>query len=259
MHRLQLSSNIRCVLFEQFGIEHEETGPRTWVLDPEYVSTEGLSGLKDGPQQVTFDRATALAREELPLLRNDHPLVIGALDLLLEGEQGNAAFLVDDALPPRTVLLEAVYVLECVAQRSLGIDRFLPPLPLRVVVDTKLQARDYKPNPVSLKKAIDRAVDFNRYRKFIAQLVPPMLERCETVARDLAAREITAAAASAESALGADMARLQALRAVNPAVRAEEIDAIAEERAAIAEALPRARPRLDAVRFVCSQDFLSLR
>ena len=22
-------------LFEQFGIEHEETGPRTWVLDPE--------------------------------------------------------------------------------------------------------------------------------------------------------------------------------------------------------------------------------
>ncbi len=246
-------------LFEQFGIEHEETGPRTWVLDPEYVSTEGLSGLKDGPQQVTFDRATALAREELPLLRNDHPLVVGALDLLLEGEQGNAAFLVDDALPPRTVLLEAVYVLECIAQRSLGIDRFLPPLPLRVVVDTKLQVREYKPNPVSLKKSADRAIDFNRYRKFLAQLVPPMLERCETAARDIAAREIAAAATAAATALGADIARLSALRAVNPAVRAEEIEALDDERRAIAEALPRARPRLDAVRFVCSQDFLSLR
>lgn len=246
-------------LFEQFGIEHEETGPRTWVLDPEYLSTEGFSGLKDGPQQVTFDRATALAREELPLLRNDHPLVISALDLLLEGEQGNAAFLVDDALPPRTVLIEAVYVLECIARRSLGIDRFLPPLPLRVVVDTKLQAREYRPNPVSLKKAIDRAVDFNRYRKFLAQLVPPMLERCEEAARAAAVREIGAAQAAAETALGADIARLQALRAVNPAVRAEEIDALDAERAAIREALPRARPRLDAVRFVCSQDFLSLR
>lgn len=246
-------------LFEQFGIEHEESGPRTWLLDPEYVSTEGLSGLKDGPQQVTFDRATALAREDLPLLRNDHPLVIGALDLLLEGEQGNAAFFVDDVLPPRTVLLEAVYVLECVAQRSLGIDRFLPPLPLRVVVDTKLQAREYTPNPVSLKKAVDRAVDFNRYRKFIAQLVPPMLERCEAVARERAAREVDAATATADAALAADIARLQALRLVNPAVRSEEIDALASERAAIAEALPRARPRLDAVRFVCSQDFLSLR
>jgi ATP-dependent helicase HepA len=229
------------------------------VLDPEYVSTEGLAGLKDGPQQITFDRATALAREDLPLLRNDHPLVIGALDLLLEGEQGNAAFLVDDTLPPRTVLIEAVYVLECIARRSLGIDRFLPPMPLRVVVDTRLQAREYKPNPVSLKKSVDRPVDFNRYRKFLAQLVPPMLERCEAVARDIAAREIDTALATSQSALGADIARLRALRAVNPAVRADEIDELDAERTAIADALPRARPRLDAVRFVCSQDFLSLR
>jgi len=146
-----------------------------------------------------------------------------------------------------------------VAQRSLGIDRFLPPLPLRVVVDTKLQVREYKPNPVSLKKSSDRAIDFNRYRKFLAQLVPPMLERCENAAREIAAREIATAAATAERALGADIARLSALRAVNPAVRAEEIDALDSERQAIAEALPRARPRLDAVRFVCSQDFLGLR
>jgi ATP-dependent helicase HepA len=246
-------------LFEQFGIEHEESGPRSWVLDPEYLATEGLAGFKDGPQQVTFDRATALAREDLPLLRNDHPLVISALDLLLEGEQGNAAFLVDDALPPRTVLLEAVYVLECIAQRSLGVERFLPPLPLRVVVDTKLQAREYRPNPVSLKKSIDRPVDFNRYRKFIAQLVPPMLERCEALAGEAAAREIAVASAAAARALGGDIARLQALRAVNPGVRGEEIDALQEESDAIAAALPRARARLDAVRFVCSQDFLSLR
>lgn len=246
-------------LFEQFGVEHEETGPRTWVLDPEYLSTEGFSGLKDGPQQVTFDRATALAREDLPLLRNDHPMVVGALDLLLEGEQGNAAFLVDDALPPRTVLIEAVYVLECIAQRSLGIDRFLPPLPLRVVVDTKLQAREYRPNPVSLKKSADRAVDFNRYRKFLAQLVPPMLERCEAVAREAATREIDTALADARRALDGDIARLEALRAVNPAVRAEEIDELRTERDGVVDALPRARPRLDAVRFVCSQDFLSLR
>ncbi|HJU41104.1 MAG TPA: RNA polymerase-associated protein RapA, partial [Tahibacter sp.] len=167
-------------LFEQFGVEHDEVGTRTYVLDPEYVTTEGLAGLKDGPQQVTFDRATALAREELPLLRADHPMVASAIDVLVEGEQGNAAILVDDALAPRTVLVEAVFVLECVAQRSLGVERFLPPLPLRVVVDTKLQRRDgYKPNGPSLQKSGDRAIDFNRYRKFIAQLVPPMLEACE--------------------------------------------------------------------------------
>ncbi|MDC8015422.1 RNA polymerase-associated protein RapA [Tahibacter soli] len=247
-------------LFEQFGVEHDETGTRTYVLDPEYVSTEGLAGLKDGPQQITFDRATALAREELPLLRADHPMVASAIDVLVEGEQGNAAILVDDALPPRTVLLEAVFVLECVAQRSLGVERFLPALPLRTVVDTKLQRRDaYKPNSVSLQKAGDRALDFNRYRKFIAQLVPPMLEACEKGAYELAEREIAAAIGEVSAQLGADIARLTALRAVNPGVREDEIASLATELAAILDALPRARPRLDAVRFVCSQDFLSLR
>src|SRR5690606_18690722 len=115
------------------------------VLDPEYLSTDGFPGLKDGPQLVTFDRNTALTREDLPLLRLDHPMVSGAIDLLLEGEHGNASFLVDDTLPARTALLECVYVLACVADRELGVERYLPPLPLRVVVDTRLLPRhDYQ-------------------------------------------------------------------------------------------------------------------
>ena len=36
-------------LFEQFGVESDETGTRTYVLDPEYVSTEGLAGQVTGP------------------------------------------------------------------------------------------------------------------------------------------------------------------------------------------------------------------
>ncbi|HOV58475.1 MAG TPA: RNA polymerase-associated protein RapA [Rhodanobacteraceae bacterium] len=247
-------------LFEQFGVEHEELDGRSVVLDPEYLSTEGFPGLKEGPQQATFARAEALAREDLPLLRLDHPMVAGAIDLLLEGEQGNAALLVDDVLPPRTVLLEAVYVLECVAERSLAPDRFLPPLPLHVIVDTKLQARDgYVPSGPSLAKAADRAIDFGRYRKFLAQLVPPMLQRCEALARERAEREIAQALAQAQRELGGEAARLTALRAVNPAVREQEIEAVNEELAELSDALPKSRPRLDAVRFVCSPDFLALR
>ena len=128
-------------LFEQFGVHSEETGVRTFVLDPEYLSTEGFPGLKDGPQQITFDRSTALVREEFPLLRLDHPMVAGAMDLLLGSEQGNAAFVVDDSLPLKSALLEALFVLEPVANPALHADRFLPPSPLRVVVDTRLVDR----------------------------------------------------------------------------------------------------------------------
>ena len=242
-------------LFEEFGIDSEETAPRCVVLDPEYLSTDGLAGFKDGPQQVTFDRAVALAREELPLLRLDHPLVHGALDLLLESEQGNAAILVDAALPPRSALLECVFVLECVADRSLEVGRFLPPLPIRSVVDTRLTPRaDYVADPASLVRAREQAPDAARYRPLLAKLVPPMLGACETEARRLAASEIGAALTASERELGAQRARLAALAKVNPAVRSDEITAVEAELDALRAALAAAAPRLDAVRFVCSSD-----
>ena len=252
-------------LFEQFGVHHDEMasehgGARTWLLDPEYVSTEGFPGLKDGPQQVTFERSVALAREELPLLGADHPMVAGAVDLLLGSEQGNAAFLVDDALAPKTVLLEAVYVLEAVAAPQLHAERWLPPQPLVCAVDTKLAERpDWRPSPAALARAPERLIDATRYRKYLAALVPPMLKRCETLARTRADAEIAKAVAAATQALDAEHARLSALARVNDAVGAAEIQAIADERRALAAALPRALLRLDAVRFVCSTDFVGMR
>lgn len=242
-------------LFEQFGVDSEESGPRTTLLDPEHLSTDGFSGLSDGPQMVTFDRAIALAREELPLLRLDHPLVVGALDLLLESEQGNAALLIDAALPARTAVLECVFVLECVAPRALNVNRFLPPLPLRAVVDTRLKPRnDYAPHPTTLLRAREQPIDAARYRPLLMKLVPPMLAAAETQARGLAANEIGAALEAAGLELGAEHARLTALAKVNPSVHSDEIDAIAAELDALRHALASAAPRLDAIRFVCSAD-----
>ncbi|HNR90914.1 MAG TPA: RNA polymerase-associated protein RapA [Dokdonella sp.] len=247
-------------LFEQFGIDNEETGARSVVLDPEYLSTDGFPGLKDGPQQVTFDRAVALSREDLPLLRLDHPMVSGALDLLLEGEHGNASFLVDDSLPPRSALLECVFVLACVADRALGVERWLPPLPIRLVVDTRLLPRhDYAPASDVVQRAAEREVDVAKYRPVLAKLVKPMLAHAETLARERTQIEIGTALGNAERTLGAERERLIALARVNPAVRAEEIEALDTELDALRTAIPHATPRLDALRFICSVDFLGLR
>lgn len=244
-------------LFEQFGIENEEIAPRTVVLDPEYLSTEGFPGLKDGPQQVTFDRATALAREDLPLLRLDHPLVAGALDLLLESEQGNASLLIDATLPPRTALLECVFVLECIADATLDVRRFLPPLPLRIVVDNRLNARnDFAASDEALARAKEQPIDATRYRPLLAKLVPPMFAAAETQARGLAATEIGAALSAAAQALGEERDRLAALALINPSVRSEEIEALDAELEAVRHAIPTAAPRLDAVRFVCTPDIV---
>jgi ATP-dependent helicase HepA len=202
----------------------------------------------------------ALSREELPLLRLDLPLVAGALDLALSGEQGNAAFMVDDVLAPRTALLQAVYVLECVADRRLDAERFLPPSPLVVTVDTRLVERaDFTPSDTALRKANDRHIEVARYRKFLGKLVPPMLERAEALASTRAQAHIDDAVAAATESLDNELSRLLALRTVNPSISDTEIAAVTDERHALLGALPQARLRLDAVRFVVSADFLALR
>ena len=247
-------------LLEGYGIHAEELGGKVLLLDPQYLSTDALPGFAEGPQSATFSRAVALAREDLPLLRLDHPMVAGALDLALSGEQGNAAFMVDDALPPRSALLQTVFVLECVADRKLDAERFLPALPITVTIDTRLAERpDFQPSEVALRKAADRNIEVPRYRKFLAKLVPPMLEKAEAAARDRAQSTIDDATAEATGALDAELARLQALRAVNPSISVAEIATLAAERAALLAALPQSRLRLDAVRFVVSADFLALR
>lgn len=246
-------------LFEQFGVHSESIAPGIVVLDPEYLTLDAFEEFKDGPRQATLDRALALARDDLLYLRPDHPMVLSAQELLLSSESGNAAFLVDDALPPRTVLLEAVFVLECIADRALQVSRFLPPEPLVVVVDTRLQLREgFQPASRAIERAADRLVDLQRLRKPIATLLPPMLKRATEEALGLGSDRAAQAVATADALLGHEIERLTALARINPAVRAEEIASMEAEREAMLAALPQARPRLDALRLIASPDFLRL-
>lgn len=247
-------------LLEAFGVHHESLAPNLWLLDPEYLAVDGFEELKGGPRQATLDRATALARDDLLYLRGDHPMLLSAQELLLSGEAGNAAVLVDDALPPRTVVMEALHVVECVAPPGLDIERWLPPAPLAVAVDTRLQLRpDFVPGERARLRAGDRVVDLAPQRKVLAALVPPMLEKARAGAIDAAKVRIDTAVATADATLAAEIDRLRALARINPGVRPEEIAALEKERETVLATLPAARPRLDSLRLVASPDFLQLR
>jgi ATP-dependent helicase HepA len=247
-------------LLEAFGIHNEPLSGEVYLLDPEHVTIDGFEELKSGPRQVSFDRATALARDDLLYLRGDHPMLRSAQDMLLSGESGNAAFLIDDSLPPRSAVLEAVHVLECVAPAALNVERFLPPSPVGVAVDTRLQLRPaFAPGERALLRAGERVYDLTPMRKVLAALIPPMLERAREETARLCAQNIAGALATAQRLLDAEILRLRALAKINPAVRPEEITALENEREQLFAALPGARPRLDALRLVVSPDFLSLR
>lgn len=247
-------------LLEQFGVQHETLEPNVVLLDPEYLTLDAFEVFKSGPRAATLDRATALARDDLLYLRQDHPVLRSAEELLLSAETGNAAVLIDDALPPRSVLLEAVFVLECVAERSLQVSRYLPPLPIRSVVDTRMKERaEFAPSARAVQRAGERPVDLSRQRKILATLVPPMLEAARGLAERGAQAAIAQAGEEVETLFGDEIERLEALARVNPAVRPEELAALRDEREALRAVLPGARLRLDALRLIASPDFLSLR
>jgi ATP-dependent helicase HepA len=245
-------------LFEQFGVETEELGGRSHRLDPEYLSSEEFPWPAEGPISATFERAIALVREDMPLLRLDHPMVSGAIELLLSGETGNSAFLVDPQLPPRSALLTGVFLLECVADRGLEVDRWLPPTPVEITVDSRLATRDYTPSPVAITRSDEKPIELVRFRPILSALVPAMKKAAEESARTRAADTIAKAVARMESEVGGELRRLEALRRVNPGVREADIAALERRLEALREALPRSRVRLDAVRLAVSPDFLKL-
>jgi ATP-dependent helicase HepA len=249
-------------LLEAFGIHSEPLGPQLWLLDPEYIAVEGFEELKGGPRTATFDRTTALARDDLLYLRADHPMLLSAQELLLSGETGNVTFLVDDSLPPRTAVLEAVFVLECVAPRRSTSNASCRRCRCRSRWTRSLQcARLRAERTRRCVRAGDRQYDISPMRKVLAGAGAA---RCSSVrapkAPNSARARASAALVAADAACSTpNCAASRRSPASTPRCAWTKSRGCATSASACVNCVPLARPRLDALRLVASPDFLSLR
>ncbi|HIE54448.1 MAG TPA: RNA polymerase-associated protein RapA, partial [Chromatiaceae bacterium] len=126
--------------WDAFGVEHEPGSGQALVLHPgEHMLQEHFPGLPAEGTTVTFRRSDALVHEDRLFLTWEHPMVRGAMEGLISSALGSAAFTVLDsgALPSGTLLLEMVFVLACSAPAELEARRYLPPTPIRLVLDRK--------------------------------------------------------------------------------------------------------------------------
>src|SRR5690606_41924936 len=131
-----------------------------------------------------------------------------------------------------------------VPARSPEAGRCLPRGPRPAVAVPRPNLRnDHQRHPASIARAKEQPADPARFRPLLAKLVPPMLAACETEARRLAATETGQALASAQRELDAERERLVALARVNPAVRADEIEAVSQELEDVRHVLASATPR----------------
>jgi ATP-dependent helicase HepA len=177
-------------------------------------------------------------------------VVRGALDLLLGAESGNVAFGVWKDAGREAFLLEIIAVVECVAPPALHADRFLPPTPVRVVVDHALV--DFTGDEAVASAKLEagdvfRLLDRGAVKK---KLLPAMHEKALALAAEGMAALVEKATLTMDAQLQGEIERLEDLRQLNDHVRPDEIAALRQQRDALRDALAASRLRVDALRLI---------
>ena len=242
-------------VWDHFGVDHEKHSAQAVVVRPsEQMLVSHFPELSEEGFTATFDRAQALQRDDMEFLTWEHPMVLGAIDMILGAEYGNAAIASMNVkgLPPGTLLLEAVYSVQCVAPRQLQLHRFLPNTPLRFLVDRKGKNLSAV-LPHAKLNTLCSNIPRSSGPAIIGQVrtdIGPMQEHAAKFAAAELPALVAAARARLTENLSNEIARLEELQAVNPAIRTEEIEFFRAQLASGQTALEQASLQLQALRLV---------
>jgi len=247
--------NFALNLFDIVGINQEDSSDNLIVLTPgDHMLVPDFPGVPEDGCTITFDRNQALSREDAQYLTWEHPIIRNGLDLILSGDTGSCALslLKNKALPVGTLLVELIYVVEAQAPKHLQLTRFLPPTPVRLLVDRKGVNLADKVEFESFNRQLN-AVNRHTGNKLVNALqqdVHAILQLAESQAAEQARQLIDIARQEANEKLSAELSRLDALSAVNPNIRQDEIDALESNLEQVLAALDKAGWRLDALRLI---------
>ncbi|WP_323814835.1 RNA polymerase-associated protein RapA [Cellvibrio sp. NN19] len=242
-------------VFDSFGIDHEKHSEKSLVLHPsDHMRLEEFPGLPEDGMTITYDRRQALSREDIQFMTWEHPLVRGAQDLISLSEFGNTAFctLKLPPLKPGTLMLEALFVLHCPAPAELQLFRYMPQSLLRVLLDDKGKDLSAVLGITQLSKLLQK-VPRNNAQDLVRHARPTlttMVQKAEEITAAKQSELVAEAQAKVSEQLSGELARMKALKEVNPNVRQEEIDYLQQRLAASLHFLGQAKIRLDALRVV---------
>lgn len=239
-------------VFDAYSIHVETLADHTYRLGSAGVFADVFPGLGSNGMTVTSDRVRALAREDIQFLTWDHPLTTGALDLLLGSERGNSSFGFWRDAKVSGLYFEVVFVLECVAPSTLHVDRFLPPTPIRILLDHRGDEVGELFSPSLFARCLREGSPYPLLDQ--PGLRDELLPRWIEIATQLATEQGLDLARKARQemcgCLDQELARMQKLRCINPSVREEELELLREQRRFLDEHLTLSRVRVDALRLI---------
>ncbi len=239
-------------VFDCFGVDSEEDGENSIIIHPgSHMQTDSFPGLPEEGMKATSDRTTALANEDMQFLSWAHPLVTGAMDLVLTGELGNTVFtaIKHPGLPQGTLLAECLFVLETATPAA---NRYLTASTTRLLVDKRGNNYAAKLSPELIEKLHEK-VKFETARKIIKACNDDLrliIKQAEALAATQTPALIEAALQLVDLDLGQEIERLQALQQINRNIRSEEIDFYTSQHEMITATLKSTTSRLDAIQII---------
>ena len=239
-------------VFDRFGVDVTEQRDH-WIIHPsDHMQVEHFPHLSASGMSVTFDRETALTREDFTYLSWDHPMVTASMDLILDEGFGQADCQVIKAeeLPKNLTFIEASYVLQCTAEPSLNIERYLPAQVQTWSVG--IDNRDYTEVVAELElDSRKQRYDRNALRKVVLKnrdALEKLIDHTASLAEQSLPDLVTEARAAIEAEFSEARERLISLARVNPSVKEDEVNALDVREQALVDALAGTHARPVSVR-----------
>lgn len=241
--------------WDRFGIQFEDHSAQSYVIRPgDHMFIGAFPGLAEDGMTVTYDRNTALARDDIHFLSWEHPMVNGAIELVLSEDKGNASvcILKNKAIKAGTMLMEVLYHIEPVAPKYLQAQRFLPFTSIRVLTDVNGNDLAEKVNHQNLSKQCHK-IPKNTSRQLLKseeKTFRKMLKLADKKAEIKAQAVLANVVDNMQASQAEELNRLISLRKKNPNIREPEIDFVKNQTERLHAFLSDTQLQLEAIRVI---------
>lgn len=242
-------------VFDEFGVEQQTHSADSIIVEPgNHMLQHHFPGLPEDGLTATYQRHRALSREDMSFLSWEHPMVLGAMDMIVAGEFGNTAFctLETSKLKAGTLLIEAVFRLNCTAPKSLHLARYLDESYIRVVCDENGRDLTSTFDEQAINKAAGRIPKATTQqliahaRDNIKQLSEASVELAEATQQQV----ISDAVSTMQYQLTEELERLEFLSKVNPNIRELELEYVKQSQQLLTDYLQNSQLAMDALRII---------
>ena len=241
-------------LWTQLGVDVEDMNdPDTFFIragDNMYLPH--FPGLDSEGMTVTFKRENALKFDDMTFLTWDHPMVVGIMDFISSKEMGNVTIANWRASSKEPFLFEGYFLLSCIGEKKLQMQKWFPPTPLRVLLNGQMQDLTQK----MPKKFIDEGTQSldQEKRAQLKELPKDFIKECIKKGKELCVARAKQYKDKFKEdmlkSMDAEIERLESLRKVNPTVSETEILMLRFNKTQALKAMDKAELSLDSVRLV---------